>query len=168
LKHILLILIIISSLQVSAQSVKAESVEMLLDLTSSKELIDNINKRQSDVIYKTLIKNIIVLERYQPLHDQFKEDYYSLMASEMSWEKIKPSLVEVYSEIFTQSEIEKIIKFYSSSVGKKMLKAMPMVMTNVEYRIQKLLNDFQPKVVELQTQYINELNSQMEQDSNGY
>lgn len=137
-------------------------------MTSSKILIDNITNQRFDSIYQELMKDIIVLEQYQHLSDQFRNDYYSLVESEMSWVHIKPLFIEVYSQLFTHPEIEEIVEFYSSPTGKKLLNLMPVLMQDLEPKIQKLINDFQPRIIELQMEFVNELNSQMERDSKGY
>jgi hypothetical protein len=44
-----------------------------------------------------------------------------------SLEKLYPSLATIYMESFTHEEINKMLEFYNSPIGKKMLKELPTI-----------------------------------------
>jgi len=46
----------------------------------------------------------------------------------MSWESLKPDFVQMYSEVFTASELREINAFYATDTGKKTLEKMPVLM----------------------------------------
>ncbi|WP_145923935.1 DUF2059 domain-containing protein [Pseudomonas citronellolis] len=43
----------------------------------------------------------------------------------VGWEKIKPELVKLYSDNFTESELKQLNDFYASPLGQKVLQKMP-------------------------------------------
>ncbi|HLU80558.1 MAG TPA: DUF2059 domain-containing protein [Flavobacteriaceae bacterium] len=48
-----------------------------------------------------------------------------------SLNKLYPSVATIYMESFTHSEINQILEFYESPIGKKMLAKMPSMMNSV-------------------------------------
>ena len=50
------------------------------------------------------------------------------MRDEMSWANMKPLMVRIYVESFTQEEMDGLIAFYESPAGKAFTKKMPVVM----------------------------------------
>ena len=47
----------------------------------------------------------------------------------MSYESVKPDMIELYAELFTSSELNDISTFYKTPVGKKALSLMPTIMS---------------------------------------
>lgn len=45
----------------------------------------------------------------------------------MGWDVIRPRLLRIYGEAFTQAEIRELIGFYRSSVGRRLVAAMPEI-----------------------------------------
>ena len=50
------------------------------------------------------------------------------MREEMSWAKMKPLMVRIYADSFTQEELDGLIAFYESPAGKAFTRKMPVVM----------------------------------------
>lgn len=46
----------------------------------------------------------------------------------MSYESLKPEVIEIYIEAFNAKELKKINDFYSTDIGKKTLQKMPVLM----------------------------------------
>ena len=45
----------------------------------------------------------------------------------VGWEKIKPMMIELYTSQFNEQEMQQLIAFYQSDLGKKVLQSMPML-----------------------------------------
>ena len=50
------------------------------------------------------------------------------MREEMSWANMKPLMVRIYAESFTQEELDGLIAFYESPAGRAFTQKMPVVM----------------------------------------
>lgn len=64
-----------------------------------------------------------------------------------SWEAIKPTFVQIYSDIFTAEELQGMIDFYKSPVGQKWLEKQPLVQTAVMQKMGALMAGLQPKIM---------------------
>ncbi|MFA0209280.1 DUF2059 domain-containing protein, partial [Vibrio cyclitrophicus] len=81
--------------------------------------------------------------------DIFDEYYHSmndLMKEEMSWKKLEPTIVTIYSEQFTEAEVEAMIDFYKTEHGKSILKKMPTVTTESMIMTQSVMQQVIPKI----------------------
>lgn len=59
----------------------------------------------------------------------FKDVMLSFMRKYMSYESLKPELVELYAGEFTAAELKEARQFYSSTTGRKFIASMPRLMT---------------------------------------
>jgi hypothetical protein len=60
--------------------------------------------------------------------EAMKEKVMDAMREEMTYEKTRPFLIRIYSESFTQEEIDGLIAFYESPAGRAFTAKMPVVM----------------------------------------
>ncbi len=58
------------------------------------------------------------LERYQAQAN-------AALDKAVGWDKLRPELVVLYTSQFSEKELEGLIEFYESSLGKKMLERLP-------------------------------------------
>ena len=69
-----------------------------------------------------------------------------LVAERMSLEKMKPAYIQLYSEVFTDEELDGILAFYRSPAGRAMLEKTPLLMTKAMALVQKQMGDIQPEI----------------------
>ena len=70
----------------------------------------------------------------------------ALVADRMSYEKFKPMFIQIYTEVFSEEEIDGIIGFYKSPAGKAMIEKSPLLMQRVMPMMQKVTADLQPDI----------------------
>ncbi|MBH8558493.1 DUF2059 domain-containing protein [Hymenobacter negativus] len=66
----------------------------------------------------------------------------------MSWNSLKPDMVEVYSRNFTEPELRDITKFYQTPSGRKMSTVLPQLMQAGMEIGQKRVQDHLPELQE--------------------
>ncbi len=77
--------------------------------------------------------------------------------STIGWEKIKPEMVKLYTDTFTEQELKDLVKFYQSPLGKKVLEKMPAVTQQSAQITQQKLESAVPVVNKLLSDMTNEL-----------
>ena len=75
-----------------------------------------------------------------------QERIFALIKDQMSWEKMKPNYVQLYSDAFTEEEVEGIVAFYKTPTGQGMLKKMPMLMQNSMKLSQQRMAEIMPEI----------------------
>ncbi|GAB6387017.1 DUF2059 domain-containing protein [Stutzerimonas marianensis] len=83
-----------------------------------------------------------LLERYQSQAD-------AALDQAIGWEKVKPDLVTLYTEAFTEQELGELNAFYQSDLGRKMLSRLPQLNARSAQVTQAKLESAVPQVNKL-------------------
>lgn len=127
---------------------KQESVEELLTLTKAETVLDTVYG-QMDQMFKNMGRQLGVKPEEQELFDEFMSKMVSLMKEEMSWDKMKGPMIEVYLKHYTEKEIQDMITFYKSESGRSMISKQADVAKDTMMLQQKVMEGFLPKVMKL-------------------
>src|SRR4051812_36357777 len=120
---------------VCAQPASSASVERLLAAAHTEQLLKGVQERQRGVMDSVLRQVEATRARQgQPLSPEAQararaagEKARAAMADEMGWDKLRPLIVQVYSESFSDEEIQGLIAFYESPTGRMFVERMPQV-----------------------------------------
>jgi uncharacterized protein len=80
-----------------------------------------------------------LLEAYQAKAD-------AALNKAVGWDKLKPDMVSLYTENFDEQEMQQLIAFYQSPLGKKVLEKMPMLTAQSAQLTQSKLENAVPEV----------------------
>jgi hypothetical protein len=131
----------------------AESVTQLLDITNTRNLVDSATG-QIESAMQAGLKDWFAGRQPTPDQQKILDDMRlktaSLFKEQMNWEKIQPTLIDLYQRSFTQEEVNGLISFYNSGPGKAVLAKMPAVNQNSTKAIQDLMTPIIPKLQQLQ------------------
>ncbi|MCU1716976.1 DUF2059 domain-containing protein [Pseudomonas sp. 5P_3.1_Bac2] len=75
----------------------------------------------------------------------------------VAWDKLKPDLVKLYTTSFTEQEMQDLISFYESPLGKKVLEKMPELTGRSAQLTQARLESAVPKVNQLLSEMTSKL-----------
>ena len=141
---------------VSGKESKRESVEELLKLTNSKSMIDTVYSQMGQ-LFKGMGKQLGVKPSEQEVFDRFMSKVASMMKEEMSWDKMKESMINIYLKHYTEKEIQDQIAFYKSESGQSMIKKQPAVLKDSMMLSQGLIKNFIPKLQKISQELEEEL-----------
>ena len=96
-------------------------------------------------------------EEQRPIFERHMERTMEVMQEEMGWEKWEPHMVDIYVNVYTEEEIREIIAFYRSPAGQALLDGMPQAMEQTMLVTQQMMQDFMPRLQELQDELIADL-----------
>lgn|GEM_PF-563035 len=111
------------------------SIEQLMTITQSEKMMDTV-KTQSHTLWKQMIQQMIDQKQINPQRqddmalflNKLEPKFVTIMDQNMSWDKLKPLLIQIYQDSFTQKEIDDQIAFYNTPSGQSMIQKMPIVM----------------------------------------
>jgi len=69
-----------------------------------------------------------------------------LMKKEMSWENLKPDFEKLYAETYSAEELDGLLKFYQSPLGKKFIEKQPEMQRKTMLMMQQLMMRIMPKL----------------------
>jgi hypothetical protein len=145
----------ISASIASGAPASSESVETLLALTKAKELVDaaGVNLEQSiQPGMRAAIGKAEPTAEQKQLLDSLPAKLAAKMQPEFNWDVLKPEFVRMYSETFTQEEVDGLIQFYRSPLGVALIQKMPLVVNRcmqiTQARLAAVLPKLQPVIAE--------------------
>ena len=94
-----------------------------------------------------------LLESYQSRAD-------AALDKAIGWEQVKPDLVVLYTEAFSEQELDRLNEFYESALGKKMLAQLPQLNARSAQVTQAKLESAVPQVNKLLAEMTAELDTQ--------
>jgi uncharacterized protein len=134
------------------QTSKQAKVEELLQLTHMdrlmSQMLDQMTERMKASAEQQAAKMEFTPEQ-KTAYDDFQQKLSQLLGSYLSWEKMKPVMVQVYSETYTDEELDGILTFYRSPAGQAMVAKSPQLMSKTMTAMTEQMSTLQPQVQQL-------------------
>ena len=127
----------------------ADSVARLLQASGAHRMVDSLKPHLEQLMrdsLKGLVEDKTLSPNQQRVMDALPGKFAKLMGDEMSWSQMEPDVVRIYQESFDQAEIDGLIAFYESPVGKSMVAKMPTVMLKSAEMSQQHMQRLFPKL----------------------
>lgn len=153
-----LMMLVLMSMSAAAEPAKSDTVARLLQVSGAAAMMDGAYA-QMDAMQKQLIASMNISADKKQAVQRFSERYAVLVQEELSWDKIKKPLIDIYSKVYTEDEVKTIIDFYESPVGQKVVQKNPELMQASMQLMQQMMMDLMPKIQELHKQLEVELGS---------
>jgi uncharacterized protein len=88
---------------------------------------------------------------------QMQDKLVALMHGEMDWKRMEPQIIELYRNTFSQREVDGMLKWYTSPLGKAVVAKLPLVTQQMSDYAQERVQDMVPKLMQLQKDTIVQL-----------
>ncbi|HZP85259.1 MAG TPA: DUF2059 domain-containing protein [Burkholderiales bacterium] len=145
MRKILMAIALCSALSCHAAPPSEESLDTLFALTKAESMLDAVHasvEQHMRVALAQAAAGKTLTAKQQRFFDEWPKRSAEVIREELSWASMKPVLVQIYQETFTQEEIDGLIDFYRSAVGRTFIEKMPVVMQKstllMQSRIQPL------------------------------
>lgn len=146
---ILSIVLLASSALCSAQSGAEKEAEILFNTIGMDTALE-----------QTIIQMVDMQLQQNPAMAPYKSVMLAFFNKYMNYESLKPELVEIYIDAFTEKELKELNHFYATSTGKKTIEKMPELMARGGqigmHRVQSNIQEFE-SMIEAESKRIQEL-----------
>ena len=126
-------------------AVRSELAAKLLEVMEVGKLLnktfDSVKKMQIGMV-KQFSKNT----KDQKLVIKHQQKIMDLMKKELSWNNLKPEFEKLYAKTFAVKELEGLIKFYQSPIGRKFTEKQPEMQQKSMVMVQKMMMRIMPKI----------------------
>lgn len=116
---------------------------------SYNDNILDIAAGQANEIVEMIAKRLAITEEEKPIFDRFRDRIEAVLKEEMSWEKVEPRMAELYSQYYSENELEELTQFYLSPIGRKLVERQPELARESWKIAEGLFEDFSPRLREL-------------------
>jgi len=145
---LLTIAVFATGLLASAQEPSKEAkIVRVLALMKAEALTDQVFEQMKTETASISAPNATEKERAHARGIQAK--IMDLVKDRMSWEKMRPVYVKMYSETFTDEEIDGMLAFYQSPAGRAMLEKMPQLVAKIMALAQSQMAGLMPEIERL-------------------
>lgn len=142
---VLLIFSIWSMCLTAGERTKHEKLNELVGIMGTDSMIQSMHSKM-EAVMQNMSTKLKIQPNEQAMFDKYQAQMVRVMKEDMSWEKIEPLIVDVYSRNFTEREVDDILAFYKTKTGKSLLKKMPSVTQDSMQISQKLLQRSMSKI----------------------
>jgi uncharacterized protein len=107
-----------------------ESIELLLTVTKAEERADTMRASVDQLMRQSMaiaMQSQQLSAEQQRVVDATRVQIVQVLREELAWDKMRPLVVKIYQETFTQEEIDGLIAFYRSPAGAAFVEKMPLV-----------------------------------------
>jgi uncharacterized protein len=137
-------LIIAISLASGQNLSKEAKIERLLVLMNPVGMMDQVLDQSKAMMTSQMRPSATPAQRSQAQERQAR--ILDLLKARMSWDKLRPQYVKVYSETFSDQEIDGMLAFYQSPAGRAMVQKMPMLLPKIMALAQAQIGDLTPAI----------------------
>jgi hypothetical protein len=123
---------------------KAAKIEEMFRLTKTDQMMQQVMSQMRAMSLQQFEKNLPPEAKAKA--GEVQQKIFDVVGAKMSWEKLKPAFVQIYSEVYTDEELDGILAFYRSPAGRAMIEKTPQLMTRTMAFVQKLTADMQPDI----------------------
>jgi len=137
-----------------------ESVLELMEVLHVEENVSSVDEYMAEMIQSSIKKassgQTLDPER-QKILDDMESRMLRLIKEETSWQRMKPEIIEIYRDSYTQKEIDAMLEFYGSPVGQSVVGKMRTVMGQSMQVAQQQMMRVMPRIQKIQQETLQEL-----------
>jgi hypothetical protein len=133
-------LLLTASGALAQDAARKAKIEEMFRLMNIDQMMQQMMGQMKAMGMQQLDKNMPPEEKAKAAESQRK------IFDMFNWEKFKSSFVQIYSEVYTDEELDGILAFYRSPAGQAMVAKQPQLMAKSMALAQKLMADMQPEL----------------------
>lgn len=73
----------------------------------------------------TLDEMLNAMKQQNPMMAEYEDTFRSFFEKYLTWENLKSDYITLYTDLYTEEELEQLETFYASPLGQKVVEAMP-------------------------------------------
>jgi uncharacterized protein len=148
LKLTVICTLLFAPLAFADQASKSAKIEQLLAAMNveqqQKEMLGQIQQ-----LVTSQVKSQMPSQADAAKIEDLQKKMFALIGEETSWQKMKPVFVQVYSETYTEPEIDGILAFYKSPAGRAMVDKQPTLTSKMMTSMQAQMGEIMTKIQKL-------------------
>lgn len=134
-----------------------DAMEMKATLAASMETMKTMMTAQIQQMQRQLPAAAARGPEAKAMQERMMERTMDLVTEELGWERMRESYVDVYADTLTEEEMEGLIAFFRSPVGRAFVKKQPELMQRAAVVTQKASAGLLPKIMALQVEVMKEI-----------
>ena len=156
MKYIVICALVLAPMACADEAAKTAKIEQLLTLMNvaqqQKEMMAQMSQMVTAQIKQQIAQQGKVSQAEMAKMEDRQKRLFALIGEKTSWENMEPVYVKAYADTFSEGEIDGIVAFYKTPVGKAMIVKQPSLNTKIMASLQAQMADLMPQVEEIMKQ----------------
>lgn len=141
-----LLTFLFASLSYADTSSHRKAAEEVLILTAVDRMIEPAFKQQIQEVQLSELRQMGLPEEAYSDAQTYIQRIYQVIAKEMGWDNIKEDYINLYVDVFTESELRELIRFYQTPLGQKLIEKTPVLMQRTMLLTQQKMMRVMPEI----------------------
>jgi hypothetical protein len=153
----LFVCVLLAGVAVRAEEISKERMELAAKLMSLMEVdkrIPEAFKQIRNSLLPGMMREMNIPPQEKEKVRKFQDELFDIYEKEFAWEKLKDDYIRIYAATFDEKELQGLVDFYNSPLGKKITAKQPELMKQSMQVMQKQIGAIMPKI----KQKVEELN----------
>ena len=133
-----------------------KAAEELVALTGAEGMLAGVRAQIAEMMVAQL-KRIEVPDDLKDTMALYQQRIRDLISDQMSFAKMKDSYTDVYASVFTAEELNGILAFYKTTVGKALSEKTPVLSKRIQDLAQAQVQKLGPAVQKMTEEFISEV-----------
>jgi uncharacterized protein len=129
-----------------------QSVRQLFDAMHTGEALKDAFAHMDDML-RTSMKDVNgrpLNAEQQKIRDETRAKVVALMKQQLDWSTtLEPIMVQSYRDTFTQQEVDALLKFYGTPIGKSVADKLPAASQQMMRLMQQRIREMMPQIQEI-------------------
>lgn len=130
-----------------------QSIQQLFEVMHTSQMLDSMITQMDASIRAGMgqaLRGQQITPEQQKIIDDMRTRIVALMKNDLNWPNMRPTMVEVYRNTFSQHEVDDMLKFYGSPTGQAVVAKLPLVMQRATGSMRERIGELTPKIAQLQ------------------
>jgi hypothetical protein len=144
-----------SSLALADVASHAKAAEQVLKLTRVDQMSAEVYRQVQHAFEQRYAEQGVTDK--QALLERYQAKGKAALDKGLAWDKLKPQIVRLYTDTYSEQELNELIAFYQSPLGSKLLDTLPAITMQSARLTQQQVQQVAPEVNKLLTEMSTEL-----------
>jgi hypothetical protein len=127
---------------------KNAKIEEMLLLTHADRILNQMMEQIQPMVAAQM-KKMDIPEDARSAALEVQKKMLDFIAGKLSWERMKPVYVKIYSETLSEDEVAGAVAFYKTPAGQALLNKMPVLMQKSMAVMQDIMSDLVPEITKM-------------------
>ncbi len=138
----------------ASKQAKVKELFAVMHIDHSLDRMRNAMEQQVQATAKNAPGTEQMTPEKQKIQQEYIDNSMKVVDQDFGWPALEAAYVKLYSDTYTEQEVDGILAFYKSPVGQAFLAKTPEVSAGVMEIVHSHMGDFQPKMQSLQELYL--------------
>ncbi len=127
------------------EAAKLAIINEIFEVTHADALIQQVYQ-QMEAAQKAQLAGMEPFKDNPQLTDKVWTRMYAFIGEHLGWDQLKPGMVKLYADNFTEEELAATLSFYKSPAGQAVMQKMPAIMNGAMTMTQQKMTTLMPQL----------------------